>query len=133
MIWVVDTSALMRLFVPDGPVPDALERALGSAERGEDVLCAPDLILAEAGQVLHKKRTAGLLTDDEVETMMGSILSLPLRITPHREIVSSACHLAPRESLTVCDALFLALADKLGGRLITSDSVLRKAADRLGY
>ena len=133
MIWVVDTSALIRLFVPDGPIPDTLEGALRSAERGEDVLCAPDLILAEAGQVLHKKRIAGLLTDDEVSRMVGDILSLPIRITPHSDIISPACQIAAREVLTVYDALFLALAEKLGGRLITADAVLRGSADRLGY
>ena len=132
MIWVIDTSALIRLFVPDGPVPETLERALQSAERGEDALLAPDLILAEAAQVLHKKRLAHLLTDEEVETLVTDILSLPLRITPHSDILASACRIAPRESLTVYDALFLALAEKHGARLITADSTLQAAADRMG-
>ena len=41
-----------------------------SAERGEDALLAPDLILAEAAQVLHKKRLAHLLTGEEVEMLI---------------------------------------------------------------
>ena len=132
MIWVVDTSALIRLFVPDGPLPETLERAILSAERGEDALLAPDLILAEAGQVLHKKRLANLLTDEDVELLITHILSLPLRITPHSDILTSACKIAPRASLTVYDALFLALAEKHRARLITADSALQAAADRMG-
>ena len=133
MIWVVDTSALVRLFVPDGPVPETLERAIQSAERGEDALLAPDLVLAEAGQVLHKKRLARLLTEEEVETLVAHILALPLRITPHSDILASACTIASRQGLTVYDALFLALAEKHAARLITADSTLQAAADRMGF
>ena len=98
MTWVVDTSALVRLFVPDGPVPEVLERAVQSAERGEDLLFAPDLILAEAAQVLNKKRLAHLLTDEEVEMLVTHILSLPLRTTPHSDILmASLQHSASRE------------------------------------
>ena len=132
MTWVVDTSALVRLFVPDGPVPEVLERAVQAAERGEDILLAPDLILAEAAQVLNKKRLAHLLTDEEVEMLVSHILSLPLRITPHSEIIRSACQIASREKLTVYDALFLALAEKHGAKLITADTALQAAADRMG-
>ena len=132
MTWVVHTSALVRLFIPDGPVPEVLERAVQSAERGEDVLLAPDLILAETAQVLNKKRLAHLLTDEEVERLVSHILSLPLRITPHSEILRLACQIASREKLTVYDALFLALAEKQGAKLITADSALQAAADRMG-
>ena len=46
---VVDTSALIRLYVPDGPIPEGLEAAMGAAWRGEALLIAPDLLLAEVG------------------------------------------------------------------------------------
>ncbi len=34
MIGVVDTSALIRLFVPDGPLPDGFNEFLRGVERG---------------------------------------------------------------------------------------------------
>jgi len=60
MTVVVDTSALLRLFIPDGPVPAGMESALRHAERGNNLLLAPELILAEAAQVLLKNRKRGL-------------------------------------------------------------------------
>ena len=67
-------------------------------EWGEDALLAADLILAEAGQVLHSNRLAHLLTDEEVEMLVTHILSLPLRTTPHSDILmASLQHSASRE------------------------------------
>jgi predicted nucleic acid-binding protein len=132
MIWVLDTSALIRIYIPDGPVPEQLVKALRSAERGEDAILAPDLLLAECGQVLHRKRLAHLLSDEEVDTLIGHILSLPLRIVPHSEILALASTIALRENLTVYDALFLALAEKHSAKLITADTKLQSAANRLG-
>ncbi|MFC1526665.1 type II toxin-antitoxin system VapC family toxin [Candidatus Latescibacterota bacterium] len=131
MIFVVDTSALMRLYIPDGPVPDGMEAALRSAEVGNDSLLSPDLLLAECGQVLHKKRTEQLLTDDELSGLVDSILDLPIRLVPHHDLLRSACDLAARCGLTVYDALFLALAQRHSAPLLTADGRLRRAAAEL--
>ncbi len=48
MIGVVDTSALIRLFVPDGPLPDGFNEFLRGVERGFNMAIAPELLLAEA-------------------------------------------------------------------------------------
>ena len=69
---MIDTSALLRFFVPDGPIPVGLEPALRGAAKGEASLIAPELILAESGQVLLKKRRQNLL---EAEEFRGSVMS----------------------------------------------------------
>jgi len=132
MTFVIDTSALMRLFIPDGPLPDRLNAAVSSAERGDSVLLAPELVLAEAGQVLHKKRLADLLTDDELAEIAAAIDSLPLRLSTHRGRLAPACELASSLNLTVYDALFLDLARTHSAVLITADEALAGAARGMG-
>jgi len=48
MIWVIDTSALIRLFVPDGPIHPEVETAFNRVTIGADLVLAPQLLLAEA-------------------------------------------------------------------------------------
>jgi len=128
---VIDTSALMRLFIPDGALPDGLTAAMAGVERGNDVLLAPELVLAEAGQVLHKKRSAGVLTHGELADIAEGIQSLPVRLFTHRGRLEHASELAHDLGLTVYDALFLDLARTHGARLITADESLTKAAHQL--
>ena len=130
MNFVIDTSALMRLYIPDGPIPEDLEATLQNTERGNDGLIAPELILAECGQVLHKKRMQKILTDRELDELVDSILDLPIRLFPHGDLLKSACELAVGLNLTVYDALFLALAKRHSAPLFTADNKLRHAADQ---
>ena len=69
MTFTIDTSALVRLYIPDGPIPEGLEMAMQNAERGNDSVIAPELILAECGQVLHKKRLQNILTNTKCNSV----------------------------------------------------------------
>lgn len=131
MTFVIDTSALMRLFIPDGELPDGLTAAVAGAERGDDVLLAPELVLAEAGQVLHKKRQAGIVTEGELTEIVERVQSLPIRLATHRGRLEDACGLADDLGLTVYDALFLDLARTHSARLITADVSLAQAARQM--
>ena len=61
MMWVIDTSALIRLFVPDGPLHPEAETAFNRAASGTDLVLAPQLLLAEAANVLLRKQRRGEL------------------------------------------------------------------------
>jgi predicted nucleic acid-binding protein len=124
---VLDTSALVRLYIPDGPVPEGVEAALDGAWRGDEVLLVPELALAEAAQVLLKKEQGGLLSADEARGILEEILTLPLQVVGHADLISSAASLARRLALTVYDALFLALALERGAPLFTGDQTLAAA------
>jgi predicted nucleic acid-binding protein len=124
---IVDTSALVRLYIPDGPVPDGLEGAVESAWRGDVVLLAPELLLAEVGQVLRKKERAGFMSREECDVVLDAILALPLETVPHRPLMADAMAVARETGLTVYDALFLALADGWGAKLISADERLAQA------
>lgn len=130
MIGVVDASALIRLFIPDGPMAPGLEALLQGAEQGNDLALAPQLLLAEAGNVILRKVRRGELTFSEGGELLDLVGRLPLRLVTHDAFMRSAFELAHEEELSVYDAIYLALAIHHGARLFTCDDRLRKVANR---
>jgi len=131
MIGVVDTSALIRLFVPDGPLPDGLERFFQGVERGFNSAIAPELLVAEAANVINNKRKSGELVGDESDRLLADILSVPIRLFPHTPVLTRAFELAREFNLTVYDTLYLALAEDHGAIILSADTQLMKIAARL--
>ena len=126
-IAVLDTSALVRFYVPDGPIPDKLEKYVSSALCAETTLIIPELALAEFAQVLLKKEQAGYLTPLEVDDIMAAFLDLPLEVFGHIDILPDALSLARQHALSVYDALFMALAVNKNAELLTADQSLKHA------
>jgi len=127
---VLDTSALIRLFVPDGPLPEGLEELVALALRAEAVLYVPGVALAEAAQVLRKKEKAGYLTPAEADLILQALLDLPLDLVSERALATDAMALARATGLTVYDALFVALAKKKRGELVTADGAVARVWGR---
>lgn len=125
--WVLDTSAIIRLYVPDGPLPNGTEEAVEAAWRGEGVLLAPDLALAEVAQVLLKKQQSAYLRPEEVDGILDEVLGLPVEVVGHRNLLPGALELARNLRLTVYDALFLQLALERQAELLTADTALERA------
>lgn len=132
MIWVVDTSAIVRLFVPDGPLHPGIEAAMNRAMHGSDVVLAPELMLAESANVLLRKQRRGELSFEEAREIIEAIASLPVRIEPHAPLLAAALSLADVHALTAYDALYLALAERHGARLMTCDDRLDRVAKTMG-
>jgi predicted nucleic acid-binding protein len=131
MIGVVDTSALIRLFVPDGPLPNDFEKFLRGVERDLNIAIAPELLLAEIANVINKKQMSGELSESESNQLLSDILSLPIRLFPHRPILPRAFELAQAHKVTVYDTLYIALAEEHGAVIYTSDRKLLTIAERL--
>jgi predicted nucleic acid-binding protein len=131
MTGVVDTSALIRLFVPDGPMPDGFDDFLRGVERGNNSAIAPELLMAETANVVNKKRILGELSENESNRLLADILSIPIRLFAHRPILLRAFDLARQYQLTVYDTLYLALAEEHGAVIFTVDRKLLKAAANL--
>lgn len=132
MMWVIDTSALIRLFVPDGPLHVEVETAFNRAASGADVVLAPHLILVEAASVLMRKQRRGELSMQELQELLPAIEALPIRLCDHGPLLLPACALADAHGLSTYDALYLALAECQGARLITCDEALDKVARSCG-
>ena len=131
MIGVVDTSALIRLFVPDGLLPDSFEEFMRGVERGINKAIAPELLVAEAANVINKKQRLQELTSQESVQLLSDVLSVPIRLFPHRPVISRAFELSQKHGATVYDALYLALAEEHGAVIFSADDRLVKIADKL--
>jgi len=132
MIGVVDTSALIRLFVPDGLLPTDFVEFLRGVERGLNMAIAPELLLAEAASVINKKEKLEELTEDESDRLLTDVLSLPIRLFPHEPLLPRAYKLARKHNLSVYDTLNLALAEEHGAGIFSVDRKLLKIAVHLG-
>jgi predicted nucleic acid-binding protein len=132
MIGVIDTSALLRLFIPDGDVPAGLHAFIGAAEKGLHQAIAPELLAAEAANVVLKKQRSGALSDGEAAELLKDIMALPIRLLSHQPLVGPAYKLALQLNRTIYDALFLALAIDRGAVFFTADMALAKAARSSG-
>lgn len=131
MIGVVDASALIRLFVPDGPLPDGFNEFLRGVERGRHVAIAPELLVAEAANVINKKQKLGEFAGNESVALLSDLLALPIRLFPHPPVILRAFELAREYNLTVYDTLYLALAEERGAVIFSADSHMLKAATQL--
>ena len=131
MIGVVDTSALIRLFVPDGSLPDGFDEFLRGVERGINTAIAPELLLAEAANVINKKRKSEEFDENESDRLLSDILSVPIRLFPHQPVILRAFEMAREHNLTVYDTLYLALAEDHGAVIFSADRKLLKTAAQL--
>lgn len=124
---VADTSVLIRLYLPDGPLPLGFEDHMDSAWQGEAVITIPEIALAEVTQVIWKKQQAGIITENEADEILSAFLDLPLEIVGHKDLLTESLSLARSHHLTIYDCLFLALSIKLKAELITADKRLHNA------
>ncbi|MCC5849142.1 MAG: type II toxin-antitoxin system VapC family toxin [Verrucomicrobia bacterium] len=128
----MDTSAFLRMIIPDGPIPEGFDAFMRGVERKEHLALAPDLLWPEAASVLCKKEKRGELTISEGMEILALMREFPLRILAHGARISEAFTLAYQHDLTPYDALFLTCALEKNAVLFTADFRLQKVAIRLG-
>lgn len=131
MIGVIDTSALLRLFIPDGPVPEGFERFLRGVEQGEHAAIAPELLLVESANVLDRKRKMGEISEKESLQLLSDVLSMPIRYFSHGPLMPPAFDLALEHGITLYDAVYLALASEQGALLFSADREMLKIAEKM--
>jgi hypothetical protein len=76
---VLDASALLRLYLADGPLPQGLEPVMERGCRGDLILLVPDLCWLQINSVLCRQIKRELLSSDEVSELFADIERLPLR------------------------------------------------------
>jgi predicted nucleic acid-binding protein len=122
---VVDASVLANALADDGVDGRAARSRLTT---GED-LAAPDLIDVETVAVVRKRWIAGDVTDRRFSAAIDDLEDLDLARYPALPLMRRAFEL--RDNVTVYDAAYVALAERLGCTLLTADQRLA-AAPRLG-
>lgn len=118
---VVDSSVAVKWYLPE-PGSDRAAALLRSGPR----LIAPDLLLAEVGNVLWKRRR------DVPVTEIGAIAAAltgacPVSLYPSRALLEGALSIALAHDRSVYDSLYLALAVGVDCPLVTADERLHNA------
>jgi predicted nucleic acid-binding protein len=113
---VVDASVVGHWLLTDQPsqLPTSLD--------ADVELAAPHLIDAEVGHAIRRHLLMGLITADRAKIALEDFMVLPIERYPHTRLLSRA--FALRDNATIYDALYLALAEALGARLLTRDKAL---------
>ena len=97
---------------------------------GDAGLAAPDRIGVELGRYLRRHTLRGVLEPDDADRCLSVFGELGIVPYPTGPLLADA--LALRENLTFDDALYVALARRLGEPLATTDRRLARAAEALG-
>ena len=120
---VIDANVLIKLYVPEvlSPKADSLFR---DAEKGSVELFAPDLIYAEAGNILWKKQRLKELSRPDVKEITDAILSLSFVVEPVKPLLPLAIDIAIGYNFTFYDAVYVALASVYKTELVTADKKL---------
>ena len=117
---VVDASALVPAIADGTEIGRQRRRRL----TGESI-SAPDLILAESASVIRRQSFAGMIDEAQADQAIEDLLALPIIIYPTAHLLRRAWEL--RSNVTPYDACYIALAEFLGGPLLTGDTRLARA------
>lgn len=126
MLLVIDSSVVAKwLFIET-----LHQQAMAVRQDWESAtvdLIAPDLMLVEVANIIWKKQRLGLITEEEATDATLDLLALEIPTVEPQAILLRAYSLAKIFDRTVYDALYLALAEERGARLVTADMRLYKA------
>jgi predicted nucleic acid-binding protein len=117
---VLDASATVTALVEHTNEAHELRARLGRLGRH-----APHLIDAEVGSVLRRRVAAGVLRAELAEGALRALDTLVVERYPHGPLAPAAWRL--RHNITYYDALYVALAARLGVPLLTADKRLANA------
>lgn len=123
---VVDASAALKWVLDEAGTSAAL------ALLDEDVIHAPDFMFVEVANVLWSKVRRRVLTRSESDAAFEAIAAVPIVLAPLGELTLAARSLAYALDLTVYDALYAALAQRLDCPLATADEALAQAMTASG-
>ena len=121
MTFVADASVLVAALVDSGHEGTWAESAVGAGH-----LAGPELVLAEATNVLRRLERAGEISGLEASASQRSLLQLDVELYPFAPFAERVWAL--RGNLTSYDAWYVALAESLACPLVTLDRRLRRAA-----
>ena len=117
---VVDVSVAVKWYIPEAGSIQAA--ALLESERQ---LLAPDLLVAEFGNVLWKKIRRGELAADEAQAIADALVSAcPMTLYPSSALLGTALEIATSFQRSVYHATYLALAVAEECSLVTADAKL---------
>jgi predicted nucleic acid-binding protein len=122
-VTVIDTSGVVDFLLGVGAAEQVGELMMAEGE-----LAAPDLLVFEVVAVLRREALGGAIAEQRAAAAVGDLGDLPIDLFPSLPLRARAWSL--RRNLTVADAIFAALAERLGEPLATKDAPLLAALER---
>lgn len=120
---VIDTSGVV-----DFLVGEEASDAVGALLARERILAAPDVLVFEVLAVFRRLVRHGAMGAERARAAIQDLGDLPVEVFPTLPLRARAWEL--RKNLTAADALFVALAERLGEPLATKDAALAACARR---
>ena len=111
---LLDASVAIKIVVAEAD-SDAALRVL------DHPLAAPDLLMAECGNILWKKARRGDLPAEMADQAAAALLALRVELLPASRFLAGALRRALRAGHPVYDCLYLEAAATLGLALVTAD------------
>jgi predicted nucleic acid-binding protein len=121
---VVDASAIVDLLLGRKAAAAVRERMVAAG-----LVCSPEVIDPEVLNALRRWLLTGLLRPYRADQAVARFATLPVRRRRHGPLRGRAWQL--RNQFTAYDALYVALAERLGATLLTSDRRMARAAGPL--
>ena len=120
MTIITDASVLVAALVDSGR-----EGQWAESVAAEGSLAAPELVLAEASNILRRLERSGDISRLEANSAQGDLLRLEVELFPFAPFADRVWGL--RSNLTCYDAWYVALAEAFGCPLVTLDRKLSRA------
>ncbi len=117
---VVDASVVVSLLIQSTHSGESIAARLEGAQ-----LHAPDHLPVEVTNVLRRLRISSVLTDAEAAIASDGFWSLAIQLWPFEVVAARAWQLG--HNVSCYDAAYVAIAERLGGALLTSDARLARA------
>ncbi|MGE0423963.1 MAG: type II toxin-antitoxin system VapC family toxin [Reyranellaceae bacterium] len=123
---VIDASVAIKWLVPEDLRQDAL-----ALVRMEFELIAPDILIAEIGNIAWKKQVRGEINLQQSQLIGNRISAYFHEIVPSDSMVSNALDMAIALKHPIYDCFYLACAHQRKAPLVTADTRLATLAHSL--
>ena len=114
-----------QLYSPVTANDDGTDGDRARARLNGQSLAAPELIDLETASVIRRYRAMGQLDDRRAQLALADLVELSFARVSHRSLLARCWEL--RDDLTIYDAAYVALAERLDAVLVTADARLAGA------
>jgi predicted nucleic acid-binding protein len=120
---LVDSSVVAKWILPEADSAHAQRLITDVAGAGERLIIL-DLVFPEVANAIWKQHLRGLITPDEANDFLDTLLHIPVSVEPAFRLLGPAMQIAVKYRRAVYDALFVALAQDFDIPAITADEPL---------
>lgn len=123
--YVLDASVIIKWFIPE----IYWEQASHLQNYSESSLHTPDFAQLECTSILSKKVRRRELKINEANQIQALLLHMPVQMHSWQDLLLDAGQVAHETYRSVYDCLYLVLAKKIKGRMVTADKKLYLALE----